>query len=338
MTSSFSILEFDNSNEHRVQKVKEFLNANDLDIAHDVEIFVVFKEHRKIIACGGLSGNILKCVAVSEERRGEGIILKLMTHLLNLAYEKGRQELFLFSKPKNKELFEGCGFKLVQIYKNDIMLMENNQNLSFYQNKLRKYKKEGKVVGSIVMNANPFTLGHKYLVETAAKKSDWLHLFVVKEDASDFAFVDRLNLIRKGLKDIPNLSIHEGSNYIVSKATFPTYFIKDKGKVEDLYAKLDLSIFKNQIAPCLGITHRFVGTEPTCAVTNNYNKNMKEILEKDEEGNPPIYVDEIPRITYRSEAISASHVRKLLKKKEYEEISNIVPKSTYEFLMKEANI
>lgn len=338
MTSSLSVLEFDNSSETRVQKVKEFLEKNDLELASDIETFVVFKEQRDIIACGGLSGNILKCIAVSEARRGEGIILKLMTHLLNIAYNKGRENLFLFSKPKNQELFEGCGFNLIQAYENDIMLMQNNQNLLSFQNKLSSYKKEGKVIGSIVMNANPFTLGHRYLVEVAAKQSDWLHLFVVREDASDFAYKDRFDLICKGLSHLQNVSIHNGSNYIISKATFPTYFIKDKGKVEELYAKLDLSIFRNKIAPYLGITHRFVGTEPNCIVTNNYNQNMKEILEKKDDKNPVINVVEIPRLRYNDRVISASHVRKLLKSKEYNELLNIVPKTTYEFLMKEAKI
>ncbi len=45
---------------------------------------------------------------------------------------------------------------------------------------------KNKRIGGIVMNCNPFTLGHKYLVEYAAREMDYLYLFVVEEDLSFF--------------------------------------------------------------------------------------------------------------------------------------------------------
>lgn len=332
MESSIKFSQFDCTNVRRLRKVKEFLKENNLELSSDIEFFVIGKEAEKIVACGGLSGKVLKCIAVTTERRGEGLILKVMTELLNLAYNRNQNDLFLFSTPKNIEFFQDCGFTLIEECPGEVILMENNKNLQIYQKKLRKLKKDGSVIGAIVMNANPFTLGHRYLVEEASKRSDWLHLFVVKEDASEFKFDDRVNLIKKGTCHLKNVTIHEGSDYIISKATFPTYFIKDKGMINEFHAKLDLNVFKNQLAPYLGITHRFVGTEPYCAVTNNYNQNMKKILKKKDRKSAAIEVVEIDRIEFDKQAISASRVRKLLKEENYEELKSIVPSTTFEFL------
>lgn len=335
MNESIRFSEFDNTNKKRVKKVESFLKSVDLELSSDIEVFVSAKEDGEMIACGGLSGKVLKAIAVSPKKRGEGFVLTVMTHLLNAAYARGRNELFLFSTPKNKTFFEDCGFHLIEEVGSDVILMENSHNLQEYQETLCSHKKEGSIIGSIVMNANPFTLGHRYLVEQAAARTDWLHLFIVREDSSTFKFVDRIKLVREGLAHVENLTIHEGSDYIISKATFPTYFIKDKGRIDAFHAALDLNIFKNKIAPKLGITHRFVGTEPYCVVTNDYNQNMKRILEEQSEQSASIKVIEIERIEYGQKAISASRVRALLETRNYDELLHLVPSSTYNFLMKE---
>ena len=337
MNSNISVSEFDSGNTRRVNKVKEFLDKNELDMSPDIEVFVTIKDEDEMIACGGLAGKVLKCIAVDNNRRGQGLILKVVTHLLNAALVRGTKELFLFSTPKNIEFFRDCGFKLIEECDDEVILMENSKNLENYQKQLTKLKKDGDVIGTIVMNANPFTKGHKYLVEEASKCSDWLHLFVVREDASEFKFFDRIELIKKGISHLKNVTLHEGSDYIISKATFPTYFIKDKGQVNELHAKLDLNVFRNQLAPFLGITHRFVGTEPYCKVTNNYNKNMKKILEETSGKSSSIDVVEIDRIEFADKPISASRVRALLKDKNYEELASIVPPTTYEFLIEGMN-
>ena len=332
MESSISFSEFDFTNKRRVKRVESFLKSIGLDFPSSIEYFVIAKDGDELIACGGLDGRVLKGIAVAPQRRGEGLILSVMTHLINIAYSKGVKDLFIFSTPNNIELFEDCGFRLIENCDNKIILMENSDNLNLYKERLALHRKDGNTIGSIVMNANPFTLGHQYLAQEAAKRSDWLHLFVVKEDLSEFRFKDRIKLIKQGVSHIENITVHEGSDYIISSATFPTYFIKDKGEVNELHAKLDLSVFRNHLAPALGISHRFVGTEPYCVVTNNYNKNMKKILENPDGKSNPIEVIEIKRVEQDGKAISASRVRELLKKENFKELEKIVPSTTLEFL------
>jgi [citrate (pro-3S)-lyase] ligase len=131
---------------------------------------------------------------------GEGVSLKLLTELLTLAYELNRSELFLFTKPENSVLFSGAGFWPIAQAGTLAVLMENSsERLARFCRQLAMYRQPGKTIGAIVMNANPFTLGHRYLIEQAAARCDWLHLFVVKEDASQFRYTDRWALIEQGL-------------------------------------------------------------------------------------------------------------------------------------------
>ena len=187
-------------------------------------------------------------------------------------------------------------------------------------------------VGGIVMNANPFTLGHRYLVEKAAAACDWLHLFVVREDASFFPFSARLEMVRAGVAHLANVTVHEGSQYIISRATFPCYFIKEQSVINHCYTEIDLKIFRQYLAPALGVTHRFVGTEPYCTVTSQYNNDMRYWLETPTLPAPPIELVEIERLCFQEMPISASWVRKLLVKKDLTAIASLVPDATLHYL------
>lgn len=216
-----------------------------------------------------------------------------------------------------------------------MVLMENSATrIQRYASYLTTLRHDGNKIGSIVMNANPFTNGHRYLVQQAAAQCDWLHLFLVKEDTSRFPYEDRLELVRAGTSDIKNLTVHRGSEYIISRATFPCYFIKEQGVVDDCYTEIDLKIFRQYLAPALGITHRFVGTEPYCEVTAKYNRDMRHWLETPSLSAPPIELVEIERLRYHGTAISASWVRKLLVQKDLPAITPLVPEATRAYLQR----
>lgn len=104
------------------------------------------------------------------------------------------------------------------------------------------------------MNANPFTKGHRYLVETASKMVDNLYIIVVKEDKSLFSYQERKSMIEQGTKDIENVVVCKGSDYAISAATFPTYFLKELTDATDTHITLDLDLFSTYIAPALGIS------------------------------------------------------------------------------------
>ncbi len=154
----------------------------------------------------------------------------------------------------------------------------------------------------------------------------------MKENTSRFPYEDRRNLVLKGTEGITNLTVHEGSQYVISRATFPCYFIKEQGVADDCYTEIDLKIFRQYLAPALGITHRFVGNEPFCAVTAKYNRDMRYWLETPALPSPPIDLVEIERLQYQGTAISASWVRKLLAAGDFHAAAPLVPKDTLYYL------
>ncbi|AUI65571.1 MULTISPECIES: [citrate (pro-3S)-lyase] ligase [Glaesserella] len=321
-------------NGKKLAVITHFLHQNELTLDSHIEQFVVaFNEQEQIVACAGLSGNIIKCVAIDERCRGEGIALKLATEIINLAYELGRSKLFIYTKPEYEILFTSCGFYPISTAYPNVVLLENSATrLSKQCQKWRELRVQGDKIGAIVMNANPFTLGHRYLIEQALAQCEHLHLFVVGENASQFSYSDRFQLVEQGIEDLSRITLHSGSDYIISRATFPNYFLKDKGLTDDLYLELDLKLFRQRIAPALAITHRFVGTEPLCAVTAEYNRKMHYWLTEAEMNEPTIEVVELERKMYQDEPISASRVRQLLKEQKWDELVHLVPQTTFHFL------
>lgn len=203
--------------------------------------------------------------------------------------------------------------------------LTSSEQLDEYLSSIGKSKA---LIGAIVMNCNPFTLGHRYLIEYASSKCDRLYVFAVEEDLSFFPFEDRIELIRKGVSDLKNVTVLPSGKFIISRTTFPAYFEKE-GSTDDtvIDASSDIEIFAKQIAPSLNITVRFAGEEPLDIVTRQYNSQMKIMLPK-----YGIDFEVIPRKEINGEVVSASRVRKLLKEKNFDEIEKIVPKTTLEYL------
>ena len=178
--------------------------------------------------------------------------------------------------------------------------------------------------GVVVMNCNPFTLGHRYLIEQAAKQVERLYVMVVREDCSLFAYTERKAMVEQGVADIENVSVIDGSDYAISRATFPTYFLKRLDDAADTQMLLDLDLFRRHIAPALGATVRFVGTEPTDQLTRRYNQLMHEAL-KD--------VRETARLEKDGYAISASRVRKAMEEGDMNTIRQLVPPTTLPYII-----
>lgn len=209
----------------------------------------------------------------------------------------------------------------------DMQLMAYKQKLTkIYHDYLRP------VVGAIVMNCNPFTKGHRYLVEQALNKCDKLIVFVVEEDKSYFPFVDRLALVKENLADLKNVLVLPSGQFILSARTFKEYFNKESLQDRKIDASLDVALFGREIAPSLDISIRFAGEEPLDKVTAQYNAEMRHLLRQYD-----VKFEEIPRLKREGMPISASHVRRLLKERDFRNIRKLVPDATYRYLRRFAS-
>ncbi len=311
-----------------IPRIRAFLEKSGLGYEDDIEYTVALVEGGKMLATGSFSKDILKCIAVDESVQEGGLTSRVITALLKKEHELGRSHLFLFTKPDNAFIFSALGFKEIERAGKAVLMEIGTGSIEKYLDTLNIYRKEGEN-GAVVVNCNPFTLGHRYLIKTAAASCAQLYVFVVEEDLSLFPFKERLILIRKGTADLKNVTVLNGGKYIISSSTFPTYFLRnetDDGIVA-AQTEMDIRIFARYIAPHLGIRKRFVGTEPYCGTTSKYNDTMKRIL--------PVFGIELVEVARKETlgtAISASKVRELLKAGEISKVKDLVPSSTYEFL------
>ena len=288
----------------------------------DTDQTVTVWEQEDLIATGSRKGNLLKCIAVDPAHRGEDLTAAVLSQLRGEAFREGYKHLFLYTKPENLRMFEGLFFYPIA-QTDSVLLMEDQKNgISQFLSSLPTAV-PGEKIGAAVMNCNPFTLGHRYLIETAAKDCDHVYVFVLSEDQSRFSAKDRMEMVRLGTAELPNVTVLPTGPYLISNATFPTYFLKDRESAATVHCQLDIAIFTKYFAPRFGITHRYVGTEPLSPMTEQYNEALKAHLQT-------ITLVEIPRLKTGNSPVSASAVRSALDAGE--DIRHLVPESTYRYL------
>ncbi len=306
-------------------RVCEFLALNGLRLDDDIEYYagVFAVSGDEMLAGAGIAGDVMKGVAVSAALRSTGMSTRLISHLVSEAASRGVTSLKVFTKPENRAIFESLGFAMIARAPKAILL-ENGNGLRDYCASLASLA-QGKPSrrGVVVMNANPFTIGHQYLVEEALRKVEHLFVIVVKEDRSRFGYAERLAMVKAGLAGLERVTVIEGSSYTISAATFPTYFLKEITDATDTHITLDLDIYTRHIAPALRADLRFVGSEPADALTARYNELMHRQL-------PVCGLDvvEVPRVTVDGLVVTASQVRGLLDEGHLREIVRRVPATT----------
>lgn len=324
--SDYTISQIYPSDRHSLSQIDELLNQEGIRRDANLDyICAMYDENYQIIATGSCFGNTLRCFAVSHAHQGEGLLNELVTHLMDIQFSRGNVHLFLYTKISSAKFFGDLGFHEIARIEDRLVFMENRRKgFHDYLASLSKTKTAG-TSAALVMNANPFTLGHQYLVEKAASECDMLHLFIVSEDASLIPFSVRKKLVLDGVSHIPNIICHDSGPYIISNATFPSYFLKDEADVIESHAKLDLNIF-TKIAAALSVTRRYVGEEPTSQVTGIYNSIMDREL--------PLSRIEcviVPRKQMAGQPISASVVRQYIKEDRLEELTGQVPATTLSY-------
>jgi [citrate (pro-3S)-lyase] ligase len=309
-----------------ITAAKDLIERNGLSFESGFDEIYGIHENGELIATGARAGNILKMLAVDPAYQGGSILGELLTGLVSAGLAAGFESLFVYTKPEYSTSFQSLNFTLLASQEK-VALLEYGKGLRNWLESKKSLIRKG-INGAVVVNCNPFTNGHRYLLETAASQVDTLYVFVVKEDRSIFPFDIRYRLVKEGVRDLGNAVVLDTSRYIVSGATFPTYFLKKDDPVARIQMELDATLFASRIAPFFGITRRFVGSEPNCKLTCGYNETMQRIL--------PLYGIELTVIERKqasSGAISASRVRELLARDDLSRLAECVPASTLAFLV-----
>lgn len=290
----------------RLVELAAFLSTQGLSLDEPPEFSVLMRVRGAIAATASLCGDVIKYFAVDFEHRGGGTSGALLTEIRKHAFQSGIFRLYLVTKPENRSLFEGLLFGEVAAAKSSVLMESPPGGVDEFLSTVR-CSNAAPPIGAIVMNANPFTKGHRYLIEKAAAECGFVYVFVLSEDKSAFSAAERLAMVRRGSADLANVAVLPTGRYLVSAATFPTYFLKDKSKAAQAFCDLDVAVFANRFVPALGITRRYVGTEPLCPTTAAYNAAMAAALPA-----AGCELVTVPRLEIAGSPVSASRVRALL--------------------------
>lgn len=333
MWADYETREINLDNSREVEAVRTFLTGFDLTYDGSVDYTVAFYQQEEMIATGSLAGEVLRNIAVSPKLQGEGLTARVVSQLMQQAGQRGLYHYFIYTKPAAAPLFTALGFKEVARCEPFAVLLESGLGSIESYCRQAAAQAAGLPAGTraaLVVNCNPFTLGHKALVSRAASENQGVVVLVVSEEKSLFPFAVRQQLVREGLAEYPNVLVLPAGKYIVSAATFPGYFTRgaDTGQAQTC---LDATIFARHIGPALGVTRRYVGDEPYCATTNSYNQALAAILPRH-----GIELIMMPRITAGDEAISASRVRELIRRQDWAAVKQLVPATTYRYLLSPA--
>jgi len=312
-----------------LERGRELILESGLAFEDGFDVMVGLFEEDRLTAVAARQGNILKMFAISPAHRGGPALGALVTELIRDGTEAGCETFFVFTSPLSAAAFQALNF-FPLVNHPQAVLLEYGGGLFRYLDGYRQEIRRGRN-GAVVVNCNPFTLGHRYLIEQGAYSVDHLYVFVVKEDRSVFPFSVRRQLVEAGVRDISNVTVLDSSHYAVSAVTFPAYFLKDPGDAANVQMEIDLMLFGRHIAPFFHIDHRFVGTEPYCLTTRHYGETMRRVLP--EYG---IETVELERLSLGGEAVSAFRVRAALRREDYEELGRLVPSTTLEFLRSDA--
>lgn len=317
------------NNPRDVAVIKEFLTPFGLTFDETVDYTLALYRNDLMVATGSLRGEVFRNIAIDEALQGEGLTAAVISHLMQEAGRRGFYHYFLFTKPDKAHLFQALGFSEVARAEPFAVLLETGMGsiVSYCQEIAQQAARLP--VGSragLVVNCNPFTKGHRAVIASAAAENAAVVVLVVSEDRSLFPFVDRFQLVQEGLADLQNVLVLPGGKYVISAATFPGYFTRGDATVQ-AQTRLDATIFGRYIAPALGLTCRYVGEEPYCAVTKAYNETLMKVLPQ-----YGVQVRLLPRVTEGGQIISASHVREAIRTENWETVRCMVPDSTYRYL------
>jgi [citrate (pro-3S)-lyase] ligase len=291
------------------------------------EVLEVFHD-KVLVATAARLGKVLRQIAVHPTRQGQGLTALLVEAMRKRLLAQGSLSCQVYTQPQTAHLFETLGFRRLAAADEAVLLETGREGLKDFVADLERLADAGEHPrGCIVLNANPFTRGHRWLVEQALSRCGQLFLIVLDDPRTIFAPQVRRELVRQGCADLANVTVLGGGDYVISAGTFPRYFLKQADTVARTQAQLDLALFIGHIAPALGVVARFAGEEPLDPLTALYNRAMASLL-------PPagIAFTEFPRLRDDTAVISASRVRQAFFTGRLDEIAHCVPQTTLTYL------
>ena len=310
---------------HDRRSAQALIESAGLRFEQDFEDLVGVFSAGRLAGCGARSGRVLKMLVVDPQFRGEGLLGDIVTELMRQGREAGYDGFFIFTRPATASVFERLSFKPLVAHEKAVLL-EHGNGLYRYLRDRAPLMHSGENA-AVVINADPFTKGHEYLIERAAQHADTVYVLVSSEGRFVFPLEVRMELARRGVAHVPNAIVTATGPYVVSSATFPVYFLNPADKPDQIRIEIDIDLFGRHIAPAFAVRTRAVGTEPLDPVSRAYSQIMKRRL--DQWG---IQLLEIERKKIGDLWINTKRVRKALAEGDRRTVAASVPETTLSYL------
>ncbi len=316
------------------QELPGFLAGFELTVPEKPDLCLGIYEGGSLIGCGFLKGNMLQGLAVDERYQGQGLSGQLVTELIRRANLRGIRQLTVITKPAMAEKLSSLGLRMVAAAEPYAAMLEyGSGGARRFMEQLKKTAAENPgPSAALVINGNPFTNGHYWLAKQASAENERVYVLIVQEDRSEFTFEERFAMASESLREFDNVTVIPSGPYVVSSLTFPSYFTKEEN-LAAAHTALDAEVFGSVYVPALQIRKRYLGTEPASAVTRVYNETLKKRLPK-----YGVQVEELPRLTAGTHAVSASDVRELLREEKYGEAWKLVPEASRKRIERRLNL
>lgn len=310
--------------EEEYQLRNQFLKEHHMSCDTDVTYSILAYDNQTLIGTASLAHNVMKCFLVKKSHQHKDVTSKMFHHLVKILEAKDIYHYFVFTPNDNQKVFENLHMQTI-VKTMNTTLLEGGDTINHVLTTLKHdYELDDKPKASIIMNANPMTLGHLHLVETAAKENKQVLVFVVSEDVSKFPFVDRFKIIQDATRHLSNVTVLPTLDYLVSKITFPKYFLKEDQLIKDEQTLIDVLVYKEYFVPIFNIDKRYLGEEPFSYTTSKYNQVLVDHLGQ--------HIKIIKRKEQFNHPISASFVRKLIRANKLDKVKSYVPQATFDYL------
>lgn len=212
------------------------------------------------------------------------------------------------------------------------------QGLVRWENEQKAIIGDCEGLSCVVLNANPFTTGQKYLVQLAASRSSKVLVFVIQNRPEagakgnhentgiEFSFQDRMHMVKDGLSDIEKVIILPSGPYLISRSDFPEGFLSEDLGPAPAHAVLDSMVFCH-VCLSLGIKTAFAGDEPRDELSEIHLNALRQECRKN---NINLKVAERKRLGERY--MTSSLARQAIADKDVDELKQIVPQTTLSYL------
>lgn len=278
-------------------------------------------ESGRLIACGARAGRVLKMLVVAAEHRGSGLLAQVVSELMRRGGDAGVSGFFIYTRPAKAAVFEGLGFKRLAATE-QAALLEHGNGMHRYLSDRAALLGEGRNA-AVVVNADPFTVGHLALVEQAARLGDTVYVFVTSEGRFQLPLKTRLELARLGTAHLANATVIETGPYALGRATFPAYFLTQGEEIDLVRMDLDGELFGKHLAAAFQIVTRVVGSEPSDPVSRRYNQRLRQRLNQWN-----IQLLEIERIRFGDRWVDTRRARQALAAGDMAALGGLVPETT----------